>query len=49
MKTEGKGGDRRLDGSITDSTDVSLSKLQETVKVREAWPDAVPEVTKSWI
>ena len=34
--------------SITDSTDVSLSKLQEMVKGREAWRAAVHGVTKSW-
>ena len=32
---------------ITDSTDVSLSKLQETAKDREAWRAAVHGVTKS--
>ena len=37
---------RSLDNLI-DSMDMSLSKLQEIVKGREAWPAAVHEVTKS--
>ena len=37
---------RWLDG-IIDSTDMSLSKLRETVKDREVWHAAVHRVTKS--
>ena len=35
-------------GSITDSMDMNLSKIQETVKDREAWRAAVHGVAKSW-
>ena len=49
LRAGGEGNDIGWDvDGVTDSMDVSLSKLREIVKDREAWRAAVHRVTKSW-
>ena len=40
--------EEEMSNGITDSIDMSLGKLQEMVKDREAWCSAVHGAAKSW-
>ena len=49
LRAGGEGDDRvRWLDDISDSKDMSSSKLQEIVKDREAWCAVVHGVTKNW-
>ena len=51
IEGERRGGWQRMRwlDSITDSNDMDLCKLQDTVKDRGAWRAVVHGVTKSWM
>ena len=48
QEEKGMTEDEMVEKGIIDSVDMSLSKLQEIVKDREAWRASVHGVTKSW-